>query len=223
MRRAWGLAGRLLCLALAPGEPASAANRELVDDIKRVHHETRGRYGSSRIHIELKAQGRGVSRGRIERLMRRHGVRAIMAQPRRVRTTDSRHDFPIAPNLLDRNFTAAAPNRIWLADITYIETGQGWLYLAAVMDLYSRRIVGWAMEDHLRAELPLTALRMAISAQRPGAGLIQHSDRGVQGGFKRSSQHSGVGGCDEHSKAAIGTVWTSAITIVRTTACGWTG
>src|ERR1700682_6232824 len=79
-------------------------------------------------------------------------IRAIMARPRRVRTTDSRHDLPIAPNLLDRNFIAIAPNRIWLADITYIETDQGWLYLAAVMDLYSRRIVGWAMRDHLRAE-----------------------------------------------------------------------
>jgi transposase InsO family protein len=163
-----------------PESRRSAANRHLIDDIKRVHRDTSGRYGSPRIHIELKAQGRGASRGRIERLMRHHGVRAIMARPRRVRTTDSRHDFPIAPNLLDRDFTAAKPNRIWLADITYIETDQGWLYLAAVMDLYSRRIVGWAMEDHLRAELPLTALRMAISAQRPGAGLIHHSDRGVQ-------------------------------------------
>ncbi len=82
--------------------------------------------------------------------------------------------------MLDRKFTAAAPNRIWLADITYIETDQGWLYLAAVMDLYSRRIVGWAMEDHLRAELPLAALTMAISTQRAGAGLVHHSDRGVQ-------------------------------------------
>jgi putative transposase len=96
------------------------------------------------------------------------------------RTTDSRHDLPIAPNLLDRNFTAAAPNRIWLADITYVETDQGWLYLATVLDLYSRGIVGWAMQDHLRAELPLAALRMAISAKRPGPGLIHHSDRGVQ-------------------------------------------
>jgi len=103
-----------------------------------------------------------------------------MARPRRVRTTDSRHDLPIAPNLLGRNFFAAAPNRIWLADITYVETDQGWLYLATVLDLYSRRIVGWAMEDHLRADLPLAALKMAISAQRPGAGLIHHSDRGVQ-------------------------------------------
>jgi putative transposase len=163
-----------------PESRRSAANREIVDDIKQVHRDTSGRYGSPRIHAELKAQGRGVSRGRIERLMRHHGIRAIMARPRRVRTTDSRHGFPIAPNLLDRDFTASAPNRIWLADITYVETDQGWLYLAAVMDLYSRRIVGWAMEDHLRAELPLAALAMAISAKRPGAGLIHHSDRGVQ-------------------------------------------
>jgi putative transposase len=163
-----------------PESRRSAANRKIVDDIKQVHRDTSGRYGSPRIHAELKAQGRGVSRGRIERLMRHHGIRAIMARPRRVRTTDSRHDFPIAPNLLDRDFTASAPNRIWLADISYVETDQGWLYLAAVMDLYSRRIVGWAMEDHLRAELPLAALAMAISAKRPGAGLIHHSDRGVQ-------------------------------------------
>jgi putative transposase len=172
-----------------PESERSAANRDLVEDIRRVHRDTRGRYGSPRIHAELKAQGRGASRGRIERLMHRHGIRAIMACRRRARTTDSRHDLPIAPNLLDRNFTAAAPNRIWLADITYIETDQGWLYLATVMDLYSRRIVGWAMADHLRTSLPLAALKMAISAQRPGLGLIHHSDRGVQGGFKRSSQH----------------------------------
>jgi transposase InsO family protein len=163
-----------------PESQRSAANRKLVNDIRRVHRDACGRYGSPRIHRELKDQGRGVSRGRIERLMRHHGIRAIMARPRRVRTTDSRHDLPIAPNLLDRNFTAAAPNRIWLADITYVETDQGWLYLAVVMDLFSRKIVGWAMADHLRADLPLAALRMAISAQRPGAGLIHHSDRGVQ-------------------------------------------
>ena len=139
-----------------PESRRAAADRELVEDIRRVHRDTRGRYGSPRIHVELKAQGRGVSRGRIERLMRHHGIRAIMARPRRVRTTDSRHGLPIAPNLLGRNFFAAAPN------------------------LYSRRIVGWAMADHLRADLPLAALKMAISGQRPGAGLIHHSDRGVQ-------------------------------------------
>jgi putative transposase len=163
-----------------PESRRSAANRDLLDRITQVHRDTRGRYGSPRIYVELQAQGRGASRGRIERLMRRHGIRAIMARPRRVRTTDSRHDHPIAPNLLNRNFSAAAPDRIWLTDITYVQTGQGWLYLAAVMDLYSRRIVGWAMDDHLRTELPLAALNMAISTRRPGTNLIHHSDRGVQ-------------------------------------------
>ena len=163
-----------------PESQRSSDNRDLLEDIQRVHRDNHGRYGSPRVHEELKAQGRGASRGRIERLMRHHGIRAIMARPRRAGTTDSRHDLPIAPNLLDRNFVADAPNRIWLADITYVETDQGWLYLAAILDLYSRRIVGWAMADHLRADLPLAALRMAISAQRPGAGLIHHSDRGVQ-------------------------------------------
>lgn len=163
-----------------PESRRSVANRALLDDIKRVHRDNHQCYGSPRIHIELTAQGRGASRGRIERLMRRHGVRAIMARPRRARTTDSRHDLPVAPNLLGRDFLAAAPNRIWLADITYVETGEGWLYLSTVMDLYSRRIVGWAMRDHLRTELPLAALQMAVSAQRPGPGLIHHSDRGVQ-------------------------------------------
>jgi len=163
-----------------PESRRSTINRQLVNDIKQVYRGAYGRYGSPRIHIELKAQGRGVSRGRIERLMRHHGIRAIMARPRWVRTTDSSHDLPIAPNLLDRNFVASAPNCVWLADITYIETDQGWLYLAAVMDLCSRRIVGWAMADHLRTELPLAALQMAIAAKRPGPGLIHHSDRGVQ-------------------------------------------
>jgi transposase InsO family protein len=163
-----------------PESQRSSDNRDLLEDIQRVHRDNHGRYGSPRVHEELKAQGRGASRGRIERLMRLHGIRAIMTRPRRAGTTDSRHDLPIAPNLLDRNFVADAPNRIWLADITYVETDQGWLYLAAILDLYSRRIVGWAMADHLRADLPLAALRMAISAQRPGAGLIHHSDRGVQ-------------------------------------------
>ena len=178
-----------------PESRRSAANRDLLDHITQVHRDTGGRYGSPRIHIELQAQGRGASRGRIERLMRRHGIRAIMARPRRARTTDSRHDNPIAPNLLNRNFSAAAPNRIWLTDITYVETDQGWLYLAAVMDLYSRRIVGWAMDDHLRTELPLAALNMAISTRQPGANLIHHSDRGVQyasSDYRAALQSAGI-------------------------------
>jgi transposase InsO family protein len=171
------------------------ANRDLLAAIRRVHHDVRGRYGSPRIHAELNAEGRRVSRGRIERLMRRQGISAITARTRRVRTTDSRHDCPIAPNLVERNFVAAAPNKIWLADITYIETDQGWLYLAAVMDMCTRRIVGWSMQDHMRVGLPLAALTMAISEQRPDAGLIHHSDRGVQyasAEYRSSLQSAGL-------------------------------
>jgi putative transposase len=183
---------RLLCAVLEvspagyyawrarPASVRARTNGELVAAIRQVHRDSGGRYGSPRVHAALRAQGRGTSRGRIERLMRRHGIRAIMAPPRRVRTTDSRHALPIAPNLLDRDFTAAAPNRVWLADITYIATAEGWLYLAAVMDLYSRKIVGWAMRDHLRTELASSALAMAIQRQRPAEGLLHHSDRGVQ-------------------------------------------
>ena len=162
-----------------PVSQRAAANAALLKAIRQVHQDSGGRYGSPRVHAALRVQGRGTSRGRIERLMHRHGIRAIMASPRRVRTTDSRHSLPIAPNLIDRNFTTAAPNRIWLADITYIPTAEGWLYLAAIMDLFSRKIVGWAMRDHMRVELVSSALTMAIQQQRPEAGLIHHSDRGV--------------------------------------------
>src|ERR1700737_4078448 len=172
-----------------PESRRSVANRDLVDDIKRVHRDTSGRYGSPRVHAELRAQGRGASRGRIERLMRRHGIRAIMARPRRgqppkrphhLPPAHSRHDLPIAANPHERNFIATAPNRIWLADITYVETDQGWLYLATVMDLYSRKIVGWATSGHLRTALALAAFAMSFAARRPAPRLIHHSDRGVQ-------------------------------------------
>jgi transposase InsO family protein len=163
-----------------PVSERETANAALLTEIRQVHRDSGGRYGSPRVHAVLKSQGRGASRGRIERLMQQHGIRAIMAPPRRVRTTDSRHDLPIAPNLIGRDFTAEAPNRVWLADITYIPTAEGWMYLAAVMDLFSRKIVGWAMADHMRAELASSALAMAIQQQRPQEGLIQHTDRGVQ-------------------------------------------
>lgn len=163
-----------------PASTRATGNAALLATIRQVHQDSGGRYGSPRVHAALRLQGRGVSRGRIERLMHRHGIRAIMAPPRRVRTTDSRHGLPVAPNLIQRDFVAAAANRIWLADITYIPTAEGWLYLAAVMDLFSRKIVGWAMRDHMQVELASSALAMAIRQQRPQAGLIHHSDRGVQ-------------------------------------------
>lgn len=163
-----------------PASERAKSNAALLDTIRQVHHDSHGRYGSPRVHAVLKGQGRGISRGRIERMMHHHGIRAIMAKPRRVRTTDSRHSLPIAPNLVARDFTAKAANRVWLADITYIPTAEGWLYLAAVMDLFSRRIVGWAMRDTMQVELASAALTMAIRQRKPQAGLIHHSDRGVQ-------------------------------------------
>ncbi|MGY4167597.1 IS3 family transposase [Bradyrhizobium sp. USDA 4529] len=163
-----------------PVSERTQANATLLAEVRQVYQDSGGRYGSPRIHAALTSQGRGTSRGRIERMMQRHGIRAIMAPPRRVRTTDSRHDLPIAPNMIMRDFAAPAPNRVWLADITYIPTAEGWLYLAAVMDLFSRKIVGWAMRDHMQVELASAALMMAIQQQRPQAGLIHHSDRGVQ-------------------------------------------
>jgi transposase InsO family protein len=163
-----------------PEGPRKIANRELLADIRRVHAEHRGRYGAPRIHAELRAQGQSVSRKRVERVMRRHGIRAQVPRRYRVCTTDSKHSLPIAANLLDRNFVADRPDRVWLADITYIPTGEGWLYLAVILDLFSRKVVGWAMRDHMRAELTIAALTMAIQRRRPVPGLTHHSDRGSQ-------------------------------------------
>ena len=156
------------------------ANIGLLADVRRIQARHQGRYGSPRMHAALRAEGRICSRGRIERLMRRHRIRALAGRRFRPCTTDSRHYLPIAPNLLAQRFVAPAPNRIWLADITYIATGEGWLYLAAVLDLATRKIVGWAMRDNMRTELPLAALMMAAQRQRPAPGLIHHSDRGSQ-------------------------------------------
>jgi putative transposase len=163
-----------------PESPRAVANRDLLERIRRIHVAHHGRYGSPRMHAALRAQGDQASRGRVERLMRRHGIRALARRRFRPTTTDSRHQLPIAPNLLQQKFMASVPNRVWLADITYIPTGEGWLYLAAVLDLATRKVVGWAMRDHMRTELTLGALIMAIRRQRPGSGLLHHSDRGSQ-------------------------------------------
>lgn len=163
-----------------PESARSAANRVLLADVRRLHGQHRGRYGCPRIYAALRAEGGTASRGRVERLMRRHGIRGIAARRFRPVTTDSRHGLPIAPDLLGQDFQAPVPNQVWLSDITYIPTGEGWLYLAAVLDLATRKVVGWAMRDHLRAELAAAALLMAAQRQRPGKGLITHSDRGSQ-------------------------------------------
>jgi transposase InsO family protein len=151
----------------------------LAVDVAAVHAESRHLYGSPRIHRELRAQGRCVSRKRVARVMREQGLRGRVRR-RFVRTTDSHHRFPIATNHVNQAFTVAAPNTVWAGDITYMATREGWLYLAVLLDLYSRRVIGYAMSDQLTRPLVLTALRAAL-ARRPGhAGLTHHSDRGSQ-------------------------------------------
>ncbi len=150
--------------------------------IRAVHRRTRGRYGSPRVTVELRAQGTAVSRKRVARLMRADGLRGRGRVARRPRTTDSTHPAPIAPNVLARQFAVAsgAHDRVWVADLTYVPTGESWLYLAVVLDLASRRVVGWATGPTLRTTLPLTALHHALRTRRPAPGLVHHSDRGVQ-------------------------------------------
>ncbi len=163
-----------------PESPRKIANRELLVDISRVYRQHRERYGAPRIHAELRAEGHTISRKRVARVMRQHGIRARAPRRYRVCTTDSKHSLPVAENLLDQNFVAERPDQVWLADITYIPTGEGWLYLAVILDLFTRKVVGWAMRDHMGAELTIAALTMAIQRRRPRAGLIHHSDRGSQ-------------------------------------------
>jgi putative transposase len=155
-------------------------DRMLAEEILDVHATVDDDYGRIRVRRELAARGISVGLHAVERVMRKNGIRAACSKRFRVRTTDSGHDHATAPNLLDRDFTAEMPNQVWLADITYIPTAEGFLYLAGVMDLCSRRIVGWSMQDNLRADLALDALRMAIARRQPPEGLIHHSDRGVQ-------------------------------------------
>jgi len=147
--------------------------------VAAIHARSGRRYGSPRVHDELREEGERVSRKRVCRLMKEQDLRGKRRRRFRV-TTQSEHDDPIAPNVLDRDFTASAPNQKWVGDITYIWTREGWLYLAVLIDLLSRRVVGWSMSDSLATELPLRALSMAIHARRPPPGLIHHTDRGCQ-------------------------------------------
>jgi transposase InsO family protein len=156
------------------------ANRTLVGQIRAVHTHSRGAYGRRRGHAQLRAQGTPCSVNRVARLMRQHGL--LVRSRRRFRvTTDSRPTFPVAPNRLARDFSTNAPDQVWVSDITYLATDEGWLYLATVMDLYSRRSVGWAMSaSGGERSLTLSALEMAVTQRQPAPGLIHHSDRGVQ-------------------------------------------
>ena len=182
---------RLMCRTLAvspsgyyawvarPESRRTAENRRLVAEIRVIHAESRRTYGSPRVHATLQAQGQRVSPHRVARLMRAGGIRAKTVKKWRA-TTDSAHPYPVVSNTLNRQFAVAAPNRVWAGDITYIWTTEGWLYLAVVLDLYSRRVIAWGMGSRLTQELATAALTMAIEHRRPARGVVHHTDRGSQ-------------------------------------------
>lgn len=161
-----------------PSSAREMANHTLLQEIQAAHQASKGVYGSPRIYHEVKEKV-SCSQNRVARLMKKHGIAA--KQKRRYKqTTKANGAHPVAPNLIDRDFAAAAPNEKWTTDITYIPTLEGWLYLAVVLDLFSRRIVGWAMSARMTSDLVLDALHMAIRERKPAVGLIHHSDRGSQ-------------------------------------------
>jgi transposase InsO family protein len=156
------------------------ANRLLAEKIRRVYDEKKGRYGSPRVTQQLRREGQVCNHKRVERLMRQHGLRGCRSRKRRVCTTDSHHDQPIAPNLLLGRAAPHRANEVWVSDITYVPTAEGWVFLAAVMDLYSRQILGWSVWESLEAGGALQALKRALVNRRYPTGVIHHSDRGVQ-------------------------------------------
>ena len=182
---------RLMCRALAvspagyyawwdrPESRRSVDHRTLLSALRVIHRESRETYGSPRIWDALSKQGHGVGKHRIARLMRGAGIQAKTVKKWRA-TTDSGHTWPVATNTLNRQFQVKQPNRGWAGDITYVWTAEGWLYLAVVLDLYSRAVIGWAMGSRLTVDLAQQALTMAIHHRTPQAGLLHHSDRGSQ-------------------------------------------
>jgi putative transposase len=169
--RAWRRGGKV--------DRTRLSDAQAVALMSSIHAEVKAAYGSRRMHRELQGRGHRIGLSRIERLMSRHGLRA--RHKRRFKaTTDSRHSLPVAPNLLVRQFTPAAPNRVWTGDITYIATTEGWLYLAIVLDLFNREVVGWSIKPRMTADLVTDALTMAWFRRKPEPGVVFHSDRGSQ-------------------------------------------
>jgi transposase InsO family protein len=160
-------------------EKKDAEQFKLVSLIQQIHQGSRGTYGSPRVFQVLKGMGQRVSKSKVEKTMKNKGIFAKTKKKFRV-TTDSNHNLPVAPNLLKRNFSPEAKNQIWAGDITYVGTREGWLFLAVVVDLFSRQIVGWSLEKTMTKDLVVSALKKAIGRRQPGPGLIFHSDRGSQ-------------------------------------------
>lgn len=185
-------------------------NRRLLVEIRAVHEEYRRVYGSPRVHFELQSRGVKVGRHRVARLMRQNGIRARRKRRFR-RTTDSKHSFAVAPNTLNREFESVAANHRWTADITHLWTRQGWLYLAVILDLYSRYVVGWATGRRIDGDLTRRALRQALAVRNPACGLLHHSDRGVQYAcrdYQRLLQAHRI----ECSMSRKGDCWDNAVT-----------
>jgi transposase InsO family protein len=211
---------RLMCRALnvspagyyawrtRPESARSVSARTVLSAIRVIHRESRETYGSPRIWNALIKQGHDVGEHRIARLMRQEGIRAKTVKKWRA-TTQSQHRFPVAANTLNRQFTVESPNRVWAGDLTYVWTNEGWLYLAVILDLYSRLVVGWAMDHRLTVELAEQALTMALVNRNPQAGLLHHSDRGSQYAATRYQRLLGEHGITP-SMSRTGNCWDNA-------------
>jgi transposase InsO family protein len=192
-----------------PESARTQEDRRLKLEITSIHTANKGRYGSPRIQLDMLELGYSMSRKRVARLMREAELK--WRRTKRFRTTtDSNHEFPIAPNVLARDFTAPAPDRVWVGDITYIWTDEGWLYLAAILDVFSRRVVGWAAGDRITTKLATDALEMALWRRQPRPGLIHHTDRGCQyasGEYRRRLKAAGI----TCSMSRKGNCWDNAV------------
>lgn len=186
-----------------------ASDLKLLRAIEDIHRSSRKTYGSPRIYSQLKALGFKTSKSKVERLMRDNGIRSKMKKKFKA-TTNSKHNHPIAENVLNRNFSPQVVNQVWAGDITYIWTKEGWLYLAVLLDLFSRQVVGWAMSDRMTKELALSALRMAVLKRRPARGLVHHTDRGSQyacGAYRQLLSAHGI----VASMSRKGNCWDNAV------------
>lgn len=192
-----------------PAPARRVADAQLAVEIVAVHKRSRATYGSPRVHRELRAGGRRVGRKRVERLMRDKGIQA--RRKRRFRkTTDSNHTLPVAPNLLQRSFTVTAANAVWVTDVTCVWTDEGWLFLAVMLDLFARRVVGWASSDSNDTDLALAALNGALRSRKPRPGLIHHSDRGspyASADYRRTLEAQGI----VASMSRKGDCWDNAV------------
>lgn len=188
------------------------------DAIQHIALAHRRRYGYRRITAELRRRCLLVNHKRVARLMREDNLLAVQPQAF-VTTTNAQHELEVYLNLASR-LTLIGLNQLWVADITYIRLRTEFVYLAVILDGFSRKVVGWALDKTLATRLPLAALHQAITTRQPPPGVVHHSDRGIQGGLKWSSQHLDEGGCDEHSKAAFGSVWAATLAVTRSTAGG---